>query len=278
MKCFFHYDNDGYCSFFIVKRKYPHIQGISLDYVKPFPYESINKNELVIIVDYSFKDIGELQKILDITENLIWIDHHITSYKLGQLPIKGKRSNYIPAACFLCWEYFCSDKPMPEVVALVSDYDTWSFKFGDRTKLFNLGLTVYNNASSEDIWDSLLDDRGDRLIEKIIQEGQTIKNYMDVYRETLLNYATFEATFEGYNALVVNACRMNAEIFKHVKQRDIMSVYYFNGETYNVTIYSEKIDCEELARRFGGGGHKGSAGFKTKEFPFKSLNRISSLT
>jgi nanoRNase/pAp phosphatase (c-di-AMP/oligoRNAs hydrolase) len=37
-----------------------------------------------------------------------------------------------------------------------------------------------------------------------------------------------------------------------------------------VSLYSTKpeIDCGEIARTFGGGGHKGAAGFQCTELPF----------
>jgi nanoRNase/pAp phosphatase (c-di-AMP/oligoRNAs hydrolase) len=40
---------------------------------------------------------------------------------------------------------------------------------------------------------------------------------------------------------------------------------------WNVSLYSTKpeIDCGEIAKSFGGGGHKGAAGFQGKELPFK---------
>ena len=39
---------------------------------------------------------------------------------------------------------------------------------------------------------------------------------------------------------------------------------------WNVSLYSTKpdIDCGAIAKSFGGGGHKGAAGFQCKDLPF----------
>jgi len=40
---------------------------------------------------------------------------------------------------------------------------------------------------------------------------------------------------------------------------------------WNATLYSTKpdVDCEAIAKSFGGGGHKGAARFQCDELPFE---------
>lgn len=265
MLCLHHNDNDGFCSYYIVKKKYPDITGISIDYSRPFPFDEISTGEFLVIVDYSFNSVEILDKLLTITKNIIWIDHHVSSLKYGTA-IKGVRANNIPAACYLCWEYFFPKESIPEVVELVSDYDTWQFKFGDSTKFFGKGMMLYQG--DPDIWEELLDDRGGDLVARIMEEGKIIMKYQSIYYQILLKNASFEVTFEGYKTIVCNACKLNMEVFKHAPKRDLKIIFYFDGKNYNLTLYSETVDCEQIARKYGGGGHKGAAGFKVKELPF----------
>jgi oligoribonuclease NrnB/cAMP/cGMP phosphodiesterase (DHH superfamily) len=269
MICFHHNDGDGYCSLYIVKRKFPEIEGFPIDYSKPFPYDKITPGELVVVVDYSFDSLENLNKLLAITENVIWIDHHVSSLKLGKVNVKGVRGENVPAACYLCWQYFFPKESMPEVVELVSDYDTWQFKFGDPTKFFAKGLMLYQGE--EDIWEDLLNDVGGDLIARITEEGKIIMKYQSIYYHILLKNASFETVFEGHHAVVCNSCKLNMELFKHAPKRNLKIVFYFDGDHYNVTLYSETIDCEKIARKYGGGGHFGAAGFKVKELPFKKI-------
>jgi oligoribonuclease NrnB/cAMP/cGMP phosphodiesterase (DHH superfamily) len=271
MRVFQHTDNDGVTSGYIVKRKYPGILSTPVTYSEPFPYHLIEKDEFIVVVDYSFKSDKELEPILSKTTNLIWIDHHKTSLAVTK-NIKGVRVDTYPAACFLCWKFFFPDEPMPEVVDLVSDYDTWAFKFGNSTKLFNLGLNLYHEpeeCDNEDIWENLLNDEENGLIDRLIQEGKIVKRHMDNYYRSILKYSSFETTFQGHTAIVSNAYRMNAELFsKSGDKYDLMIVWFFNGTNFSVSMYSKKVDCEKIARKFGGGGHRSAAGFQVESFPF----------
>jgi oligoribonuclease NrnB/cAMP/cGMP phosphodiesterase (DHH superfamily) len=266
MVCFHHTDNDGFCSFYIVKRKHPDITGIPVDYSRPFPYDKITKDEPVIVVDYSFDSMESLNKLFEITSDVIWIDHHVSSLNLGLVNIRGPRVNGIPAACYLCWQYFFPKESMPEVVELVSDYDTWQFKFGDSTQFFAKGLMLYQGE--DDIWEDLLNDIGGDLIARITEEGKIIMKYQSLYYQILLKNASFETVFEGHDAIACNACKINMEVFKHAPKKDLKIVFFYDGKNYNVSLYSEKVDCEQIAKKYGGGGHAGAAGFKVKELPF----------
>lgn len=48
---------------------------------------------------------------------------------------------------------------------------------------------------------------------------------------------------------------------------DLYIGFSFNGESWTYSIRSNKdsVDCSEIASNYGGGGHKGAAGFRSKE-------------
>ena len=54
-----------------------------------------------------------------------------------------------------------------------------------------------------------------------------------------------------------------------IDQYDMCISFEYNGDTWNIGLYSTKIDVGEIAEEFGGGGHKGAAGFIVKKLPFK---------
>lgn len=58
----------------------------------------------------------------------------------------------------------------------------------------------------------------------------------------------------------------------YLEPYDIMIAFVCRKDKlWNVSLYSTKpeIDCGEIAKTFGGGGHKGAAGFQCKELPFE---------
>ena len=82
MKIFYHIDNDGKCAGFwvyqmVTQDKYGK-ECISINYDIPFPFEKINPDEKVYIVDYSILP-EEMDQLLEITSDVVWIDHHKTA-------------------------------------------------------------------------------------------------------------------------------------------------------------------------------------------------------
>jgi nanoRNase/pAp phosphatase (c-di-AMP/oligoRNAs hydrolase) len=42
-----------------------------------------------------------------------------------------------------------------------------------------------------------------------------------------------------------------------------------NGRTWSYSIYSETVDVSEIAKKYGGGGHKKASGFQSKKLLLK---------
>jgi hypothetical protein len=271
----------------VVLKKYPDAICIPVGYSKPFPVEHItSSDDRVIIVDYSFSNAEELEAILAKTRDIIWIDHHVTSVNLkipkydGDIPgsmslIPGIRVNKTPAACLLCWQYFFPQEKVPLAILLVSDYDTWAFSYGEITRLFNKGLSCQADPSNS-IWKDLFGPIGDfTALPRIVEQGGIILRHEDYVNQKILENASFETIFHGHSAIVINSMWGNKDIFKGGPEKDVYIKMYFDGKFWNVTLYSSKVNCEELAKKYGGGGHVGSAGMKTTAFPFWETNPLN---
>jgi hypothetical protein len=70
--------------------------------------------------------------------------------------------------------------------------------------------------------------------------------------------------------LAMNSSVRNSEAFGPgtLGQWDILVPYTHDGKQWIVSLYSDKMDVSEIAKRHGGGGHKGAAGFVCSELPF----------
>jgi len=182
MKCFYHNDLDGHAAGFCV-HAWAGIHGAHdqnncmkpINYGKPFPFEEILANEQVWIVDYSIEP-DEMRRLLEITQNVYWIDHHKTAiekYSDFDIQIPGYRCDGV-AGCVLTWEYMhwhsgrgsnpvilegmpdtpeiAKDYPVPEMIKLVGDRDVWAWKFGDTTKHFFAGAQMHDTSPSSEFW------------------------------------------------------------------------------------------------------------------------------
>ena len=90
-----------------------------------------------------------------------------------------------------------------------------------------------------------------------------------------MNRYSWDLEFDGLKCIAVNKSNPGSQLFDSVwneEAYDMMVAYqHVKGEHWTVSMYStkENIDCSVIAKKHGGGGHKGAAGFQIKEFPFK---------
>jgi oligoribonuclease NrnB/cAMP/cGMP phosphodiesterase (DHH superfamily) len=313
MKCFYHTDVDGKCAGAIVKKWWNSVyramqDGItgdcaeffSIDYKDEFPFDKILPNEQVIIVDFSLQKEGEFEKLRQITEDIIWIDHHKTAIEKHptMVDLKGKR-DVSKAGCELTWEYFFPDKEMPLAVKYAGRYDVWDFsQFGEILNEFQAGIRLEEHYPQSPIWEELfkksykpsidesvkLASEGtkisikpngeieglDSVLEIILKEGKIALKFRTNNYASLIKAFSFFTEFEGYKAICCNVGATSSQLFDSVKEDyDLMIPFVFDGKQWTVSLYTKKdIDCSEIAKKYGGGGHKQAAGFQCKTLPF----------
>lgn len=288
MKIFYHLaDADGKCSSYLVKRFAKHtdnydIEFCGINYGMDFPFEKIQKDEQVFIVDYSIFP-EEMNRLLDITKNVVWIDHHKSSiqrYEGFEKEIPGIRYDGI-AGCALTYCYLTQmsigdmnevkefnpelTNNMPQFVSLIADYDVWNFKYGDVTKNFHAGLMLEEHNPWDEIWDIFLVDNKNDYIYKIVNNGIIAKQSRASMMKTYCETKGFETELDGYKAFAINMANISSEDFVSVDDAkyDLFIGFSYNGKDWNYSLRSTKVDCAEIAMKFGGGGHMGAAGFNS---------------
>ncbi len=291
MKCFYHNDLDGQCAASWVSHFTENSDPddfIEMHYGKEFPLETIQTWEEVYIVDFSIEP-DVMRKLLNITDNVIWIDHHesaIRKYQDFKGKIQGIRCIGI-AGCELTYMWFKWLEPeglstvtsydpdesllemrdkIPEPTRLIGDRDVWQWKLF-RTGLFFDGMQLEQAHPTAQVWQDLREYPCNN-IDRICNVGVTVKKYKDQFNEARFNQYGFLIDWLGYNCACLNALR-GSEIFAGVPC-DIMIAFMFTGDHYDVSLYTEKpgINVAKICEAFGGGGHAGAAGFQCKELPF----------
>ena len=273
MKCFHHNDPDGYCSGFLIYNFYErNIECFAMDYNKKFPLDKIEKNEKIFITDFSIDPLV-MTELLKITKDVNWIDHHITAidkYKTFPFELKGLRS-LKKSGCQLTFEYLYPDKKEPLFVSLIGDYDIWKLEYKE-SKDFILGLLTENIKVDSSVWYTLWEESESEdkpFMNEVLKTGKIISRYRDMWSKTYREKYGYEVKFEGHSCYVMNMGNGSSLNFGNlIKSTDIVAAYVFDGESYIVSLYSEKVDVSEIAKKYGGGGHKGASGFVIKNLPF----------
>jgi oligoribonuclease NrnB/cAMP/cGMP phosphodiesterase (DHH superfamily) len=274
MKIFYHNDLDGRCAGHIIAENIDRRSDkdsddyIEIDYNMKFPFDKIKKNETVFILDYSIEP-EEMDKLLKITTDVTWVDHHITAinkYKNYPHKIKGLRDiNY--SGCVLTYMWLLdsdNSKGVPMPIQYIGDRDTWQWQFGDETKYFCNGAELYDLHPLSKDWEDLFS-----IPEKVMTAGQLVERYKTERNREYLEAFGYETEFEGYSAIVINLGKVGSEIFgDKLKEKDIGIMYVHDGNSYHVGLRSEHVDVSEIAVSYGGGGHQLAAGFECTELPW----------
>jgi len=268
-------DLDGIASGAILKKAYPKIQLIGYDYGDDFDFEAL-RDKIVFMADVSFP-MDKMLEISKLAKEFTWIDHHksaIEEYeKIKDTAEFTVYLNTAYSACAGVWYMLHPDWELPEAIRMLSEYDIWNNKHKDSWEKivlpFQFGLRVRCTSVDTFPYELIGTDyvvRGIGLIEEIIAEGKVILKYQAQVNERLCKAAAHELNFQGYEAICLNGGGFNSQVFDSVYdpcRHDIMLMYQYTKDRLKVSLYTTKdeIDCSEIAKRFGGGGHKKASGF-----------------
>jgi oligoribonuclease NrnB/cAMP/cGMP phosphodiesterase (DHH superfamily) len=264
----YHNDLDGQCAAAIIMKKFgktdPSIAH-AMDYGQAIPYEKM-EGKYVYIVDFCLKPEA-MEKTRSKSLGVYWCDHHASAkdYPYQDLPGVRDFAEYGKAGCECTWEYLHRDK-IPPMVELIGDYDTWRHNLKPRSAQFHAGMKIQDTNPGSEIWNHMDDEE---RINQIIEDGKKIIPYRDNYCTDIRNRFGYEAVIIGFRAKVMNVCGFGSPMFgEEYDKYDICISYVFDGTHYRVSLYSGTVDVSVIAKRFGGGGHKGASGFICKELPF----------
>lgn len=286
MKCIHHDDMDGRSAGSIVsiyeknKNKEDFIES---DYNRDLKeiVSNFKNGEKVYFVDFSFSENtkGVLNLLIEKHCDIIWIDHHKTSIDLIKMypeysSIKGIRMEGISGAA-LTYMYFenCEFEEVPMYLKLVSDYDCWKFKFGEKTKYFKYGIDSTDYSVLGKTWEKLyVNSKYDEImLNDIIDKGKVIYDYVKNENKEFLEKNGYESFLDEQKCFVLNVDKNSEAFGEKINEYPFVISWKYAKGIYKYSIYSSKenIDCSEIAKKYGGGGHKGASGFSSSELLVK---------
>jgi hypothetical protein len=228
-------------------------------------------------------------------ERVIWIDHHKSSIESHPTSIPGYRIDGV-AACRLTWQWFrlysqgdpfvqqaqtlpakqeYIDRMVSEPLAirLAGEYDIWDHR--DPLAIpFQFGLDTEIDVN-EFMFSWLLVNDADTYVRQLAAQG---KCAMECFRRRdaeIMRGRSFMAEFDGLKFLCLNTARCNSQSFlerdKPETGHDALMGFFWNGRSWTVSLYhsanNNTIDLSLIAKKFGGGGHRGACGFTVGNLP-----------
>lgn len=255
------------------------------------PIPDLSEYDKVIMCDVSF-DLEIMKVLLEgFSSNFIWIDQHKSAINAldeylpkAYLFPKGLRDvNF--AACELTWKYFFPNEEMPEIVRLLGRYDCFGHKgIREEKKVLEFQYGARQEITNyEEAYEALIFYTSEALVNLIHNNGKTIYKYLCSEAKQIYKKAfeiKFQESIETHNErigsvkfrkfLAVNRERFNPINFGidyHKDSYDGFACFWYADDKWNWSLYNDngKVDCSQIAKQHGGGGHKGAAGFIQNE-------------
>jgi uncharacterized protein len=219
------------------------------------PPNVVGKN--VAILDFSYSNDVTKEMIRD-ANSLIVLDHH-KSAMIALHDIPNAQFDMSHSGAMLAWQFFHPLKEPPKFIRYIEDRDLWQWEL-PYSKEFAAAFDMVPfdfEAFSEFEDDSTFDDACKR--------GSYILAYSKTVVKKVADQATMR-TWEGKRVYIVNSSHWMSEIGNKLSPDcDFVVIWYYNHDRreYRVSLRSfhDDVDCSEIAKRFGGGGHKKAAGF-----------------
>lgn len=221
--------------------------------------------------------------------NIVWIDHHKSSIESHPASIPGYRIDGV-AACRLAWQWFSQRGvrsaecgiPLPDkaafieravaeplAVRLAGEYDVWD-KRDPRAELFQHSL---RSCDLSGYWPNLL--RNDEeTVAMLLERGEALQYAQTRQNESIIRNIGFTFRWEGFTWLGCNHARFNSLLFTAGvrPEHDALFGFKWTGKDWSVSLYhapgKQHHDLSVIAKKYGGGGHRGACGFRTRELPF----------
>lgn len=221
------------------------------------PPDVINKQ--VILVDFSYKR-SVMEWVIAQAKSVLILDHHKTAIEDLE-GLEGMNSNFSleKSGAMLAWEHFHPSKEPPQLIKHIQDRDLWKFELeGTR----EIQAAVFSYPYTFAAWEKLMT----MDISQLRQEGEAIerKHFKDI--DELLKVTTRRMNIAGYNVPVANLPYIHSSDAGHkLGEKEPFAACYMDnpdGRVFSLRSRPDGVDVSEIAKQFGGGGHKNAAGFK----------------
>lgn len=217
----------------------------------------------VYLVDFSYKR-ETVEKMLEQSLGITLIDHHKTAIEDLDPLIKNcsieAYTDMDKSGATLAWEYLHDGNRihMPKLLEHIEDRDLWKFLL---PKTREIQANIFSHPYDFDVWSKLMET--DPAVLAI--EGAAIerKHHKDIAE--LLAVCKRRITIAGYTVWGASLpYTLTSDAGHAMAVGEPFAVCYWDTpetRVFSLRSTEEGIDVSEIAKKFGGGGHKHAAGF-----------------
>ena len=164
----------------------------------------------------------------------------------------------------IAYRYFFETEEVPTMIKLIEDRDLWKFKYKESKDFHSYLLSKPFDC---DVYTKIFEESSnEETLKDIIKKGEALSEYSAEVVKKICDLASFQY-INGRKCGFVNTTSHWAEVGEYMIEHfgldySIAFTVDFKLGAIKGSIRRPKgLDCTILAEHFGGGGHKGAAGF-----------------
>lgn len=239
----------------------------------------------VLMVDFSYKrDV--LEQMGAVAKDITILDHHKTAQadletfaifnpvnsdnidlilKSTQPGLGNIRAEFDMnrSGAVMTWEFCHRRAPVPRLLKYVQDRDLWKF---DLSFSREIAAYVFSHPYDFRVWAEMAEDAEGVELQSMIEQGGAIerKHHKDIAE--LLAQTTRPMMIGGQTVLVANLpYTMASDAAGKLAEGRPFGACYFDrpdARVFSLRSRGDGADVSEIAKAYGGGGHKNAAGFQ----------------
>jgi len=211
----------------------------------------------VVVLDFSY-DNATTKKLISEAKSFLVIDHH-KSAMIELHDISCTHFDMTHSGAMLSWKFFHPGKDAPRFIKFVEDRDLWKWEI-PYSREFSAAFDMVKFDFEQ--FDLFLDDSA-------VDDAQERGAYILAYSKTVISKIAKQAAsrkINGKDVLVVNSPHWMSEIGSALSPKcDFSVIWYWDHDLRCVKVslrgHHEDSDVSEIAKKYGGGGHRKAAGF-----------------
>lgn len=280
--CIYHGScDDGFTAAWAVWKRWPDCVFFPGIYGKEPPAVA---GKRVLMVDFSYPR-AVLEKLSETATDITIIDHHKTAQAdletfailnpvdaddidavlPSTQPGLGNIRAWFDMAqsgAAMTWKFVHPDTITPKFISYVEDRDLWRFRYGDETKQFSAALRTYSMDFAT--WDKLVP-----AVYDMVDDGKAVLRSHNANIEKFCKDA-YLSSIGGHDVPTVNVPYHYASDVAHVllqkfPDASFAACWFRRADDmvqYSLRSDDMRVDVSEIAKLFGGGGHRNAAGFQ----------------
>ncbi|MFA7278624.1 MAG: phosphohydrolase [Sterolibacterium sp.] len=248
---------DGFTSAWVVRRALGDAVGFHAGVYGDPPPDVTGKD--VVLVDFSYKR-PVLEEMIEHAASVTILDHHKTA-EADLSGLSGARTVFDMdrSGARITWDYCFPGEAPPPLLLHVEDRDLWRFAL---PKTREIQASVFSYPYDFAVWDRLMATNPTDLA----REGEVLerKHFKDVAE--LLAVVTRPMRIGGFIVDIANLpYTMTSDAGHALAHGKPFAGCYWDtpqGRSFSLRSTESGEDVAEIARMYGGGGHRNASGFR----------------